>query len=431
MTKHSEVIDQISQVCTATMRYVQDEKQWYVCGEDNVWRPEDVMQAWTGAEQALRDSLGPDYYYSYSDLVGVMGLLKGRCAARSTLFDADPRVLSTPSCIVHLGELHPGKIYSETKSSDLVTHCTAVDLDYTSVVDVEDMILRLCGGDRELASFIRRCAGYTLIGSQSEEVMFALYGPTRTGKSTLIDGMLGALGTYGTTIRPQALMRGDDPMSRYSMARLKGVRMVATTEPPPGAVFDSTTVKQMTSDLIEARHPGLKSFVFRPQYTLWMACNDVPRINGDSAMLRRLIVIPLRHQFAPDDGLKEWVRGPARGGFLAWMNTGCWEYLERGLNPPETVKRTIEDYANMEDDIGQFVLDEIVMSPTSSVYSSALYARYGSWCEREGSRPLSMASLKHRLLSKGITQKRTSQGNTYVGVTLRQRSALQSVQSIM
>lgn len=65
--------------------------------------------------------------------------------------------------------------------------------------------------------------------------MFILYGNGSNGKSTFVDTLAKLMGDYATTCQPETVMLKDRNNNvRSDLARLRGVRMVATSEPNEG-----------------------------------------------------------------------------------------------------------------------------------------------------------------------------------------------------
>jgi len=414
--------DAIIPVLRDRVLYVQDEKRWYICDRaTHVWSPENrngvqelILQA-VATSPAIND---PDPNLDIVDKIKAN--LRGVLSAASEDFDRNPNLLATPDELLDLRNLEERPITPQ----DMVSRCTAIGvMNHHWLHDVRELVLALCDGDKDLADFLARCAGYTLLGTQPEEKMFCLLGPTRTGKSTLLAGLSGALGTYARAVSPKLFLDKPDPLTRYTLAELATTRLVTTSEPATAQSFDGSLLKQVAGgDTIEARAPGGRSFTYTPQFKVWMACNEMPRIHGDPAALRRIIVIPIERQFDPDPRLKRLVRDEWSPGFLSWALDGLYRYRRDGLTMPDRVKEATAAYAEADDDVSRFIKDECEYGQFRTP-SKDLYVRYTAWCFDNGEKVLSQAELGKRLSSASTTIGRARPGGLlhYTGIRLKDR----------
>jgi len=87
------------------------------------------------------------------------------------------------------------------KREDFITLISPVEYDPNAHSNLwEQHLLRVTGNNRELMAYLRRVFGYYLTGETKEQVMFFIYGPTKTGKSKTIGAVLWVLGDYAKKI---------------------------------------------------------------------------------------------------------------------------------------------------------------------------------------------------------------------------------------
>jgi putative DNA primase/helicase len=125
--------------------------------------------------------------------------------------------------------------------------------------------------------------------------MFILYGHGSNGKSVFLEIISELMGNYAMTMQAQTIMVKQNQSSANSdIARLKGARLVTSSEPNEGVRLDEGLVKQLTGgDKVTARHLYGKEFEFEPEFKLWLATNHKPIIRGtDDGIWRRLNLIP-------------------------------------------------------------------------------------------------------------------------------------------
>ena len=132
--------------------------------------------------------------------------------------------------------------------NDLVTKNTGVVYDPSYRLDEWERFIReCCNGDQETINYLQRSLGYSLTGDTKEEALWLIGGPPASGKSTFLDGVHAAMGSYATTTQSDTFMwvRGQSAPP-HELARLAGVRLVSLAEIKEGASFDENLIKQVT-----------------------------------------------------------------------------------------------------------------------------------------------------------------------------------------
>ena len=281
------------------------------------------------------------------------------------------------------------------------------------------------GGDPYMLDYIQKCVGYSLSGSTSEQCAFFLYGTGRNGKSTFLEIIRGILGDYATNIQPQTIMvnpkAGNAPSG--DIARLKGARLVTSSEPNEGMRLDEGLLKQLTGDdVVTARKMFSEEFEFKPEFKLWMATNHKPVIRGtDTGIWRRIHLIPFEVQIPVervDKHLKYKLAKEAMG-ILKWAVQGCIKWQNEGITMPERVLRAVREYRHEMDVISAF-LDACCVQE-GEVKASMLYARYAKWADEHNEYKMSSTKFGTELAKRdGIEKKRTLNGICYTGISLGQ-----------
>ena len=301
-------------------------------------------------------------------------------------FDSDDFQLACRNGIV---DLKTGKIRPLDRD-DLVTKNTGVFYDPDFKLDRwDDFLLESCEGGMEMVEYLQRAAGYTLTGSNAEEVFFMVSGPPASGKSTFLDGLHAALGSYGTVTQPDTFMyRRGQQTPPNELARLAGMRMVSMSEVKEGESFSEAIIKQFTGgDKVTARFLYQDSFEFRPQLKLWIGTNNDPNIY-DSALWRRTKKVPFYNSIPRerrDPALKAAIRDKEIGGraVLAWAVKGVQMWLEAGsLKEPARMQHEILAYQSDQDRPGQFIRECLLKSSDARVPLNDVFTAYRLWCMR-------------------------------------------------
>ena len=243
--------------------------------------------------------------------------------------------------------------------------------------------------DPEVREFLQRAAGYSATDSVREECLLYLYGDGANGKSTFIESVWRAMGSYCQAAMAGAIQRGEgqyeNPTAlQYAVADMKGARMVVHDEVESGARLAESFVKKLTGgDTRKGRHPYAKRAIeYRPTDTPWLYGNHKLEIRGaDEGIWRRIHLVNFTQHFegaGKDNRLKEHLttNPEIQSAILAWIVRGAIEWYAHGLKPPDAVRRATEEYRRDQDDVGRFVEMFCVRSEEAYARTSDLYECY-------------------------------------------------------
>jgi putative DNA primase/helicase len=332
-------------------------------------------------------------------------------------WDRDPWLINTPGGTVDLrtGELRPHRRQD---------YCTKV----TSVTPGGDcprwlqFVDEVTQGDRELAEYMQRIAGYFLTGDTREQALFFLYGAGGNGKSIFLNTLQTIMHDYATTANMDVFLEQKFSKHSTDIASLAGSRLVTASEIEANQFWAESQIKQLTGDeVIKARFMRENNFEFRPQFKLLIAGNNRPRIKVvDDAIKRRLNIIPFLFKPAvPDLTLRHKLLAEA-GGIFQWMIEGCQNWVSYGLTKPDVVKKLTSEYIDDQDTFQQFISECTITSPGLSVKSGVLYREYAQWMKDRGQVPLSIQGFNPEMGRRGFERFLAAGYQKYKGIGLRE-----------
>lgn len=359
---------------------------------------------------------------SRSSKVNMINEIKHLVPVLHSQWDKEKMMLNTPSGYIDLtnGTLH------DHDYKKMFTQETGVD--YTEKVDCPlwiEFLSQTFQNDQELIHFIQKIVGYSLTGSNAEQVMFILFGNGRNGKSVLLNIIKYISGSYAKTMNATTIMQkhnsgGQGPTS--DIARLEGARLVVSSEANEGDRIDESLIKQMTGgDTLVARYSYGRDFEFDPVFKLWMATNHMPKIYGtDEGIWRRLIIIPFTHTVKKeniDKNLEDKLKAESMG-ILKWAIDGAMMWQREGLNPPEVIKQASQDYREEMDVIEAFIDECCIKKDGYKVKGTELFNAYRRWAEETNNWD-GMSNTKFGIEIGKRFKKRRSNGTYYLGLDLK------------
>jgi putative DNA primase/helicase len=295
-------------------------------------------------------------------------------------FDADAHKLLVGNGVVDLrtGELLP------VDRKYLLTRGTTVEYDPNADCPMwMDFLGWAFQGDIEMIEYIQRMFGMCLIGNNAHQVAFFLYGPGRSGKTTLTRVLSRLLGDYATSA-DLSVFNESSSGHNEPLARLAGARLVVFSETRQGQRINEAQFKKFTGeDTLTASYKNKSWFEFLPAFTPVMFGNAQPSIAFDSGVERRMKVIPMRAQISDGQKNPKLVEqmmlneGPA---IMAWAVGGARLAAAESFVPdPPQVAQAVKEYKRENDHIGDFIEECLVFDEGATVASDVVWGRYSKW----------------------------------------------------
>lgn len=337
-------------------------------------------------------------------------------------FDNDPDLLNCRNGVL---DLRTGDLLTH-EPSQRFTYCIPTNYnpnaDMTPWLDFLGGVLKPGDG---MDNYLRQAVGYSLTGHTSEEILFYLYGPTRSGKGTFTETLLALLQNplaTETDFSTFTSQRKDDN-NNFDLAPLKPCRLVAASESNQYERLNAGVVKSLTGgNYIRCAFKHKTHFSYRPQYKIWLSSNHPVNADvDDEALWYRLRVIEFPNSFADreDKKLKKRLkRSESLEGVLAWAVLGAREWYQspKGLLTPSTVNQSTDKQRDDLDHLQQWLSECCEQVEDHWTANHLLYQSYESWCEANG-----VAPKKERQFGRGLSHKglQTSQKQRVAGKEFR------------
>lgn len=296
--------------------------------------------------------------------------------------------------------------------TDLITHQFQAHYAPAAECPNWEAFLERALPDVKLRSYVQRALGYSLLGDADQRAMFILYGPSGTGKSTMLETINEIFGTYGTTAQAGTFkMSRNEKAPNNDLHELRGRRFVTTSETAENASFDEDLLKRVTGrDKVRSRALYQESVEWTPELTLWLATNNPPRLNSDdNAIWSRVKLIPFQTVFLGEGQVFDYARNhliPEASGILNWLLEGLADFQAHGLGEPEALAEYAREQRLASDSVARFVSDKLsdgslVLGAESTVKATVLFLQYVEWCRQSGERSLGSRRFGLRLESLG------------------------------
>lgn len=334
-------------------------------------------------------------------------LFDERVPASVDEFDADPDTINVANGVLNLrtGMLAPHD------PKQRFTYC--MNTPYDPAADYSQWTAFLAAtvqGGTAILAYLQMAVGYSLTGYTSEECLWYIHGPARSGKGTFAETIMTLTGQpfsietdFGTFTAQRAA--GDQG---FDLAPLKPARIVFASESNSAEWLNSGKVKRITGgNMISCSFKHRDQFTYRPRFKLWLTSNHPVKADvDDDAIWGRVkaLQFPNGHLGEEDKSLKQKMKSPDNlRGVLRWAVEGAmaWFQSERGLVTPDEIK-AITSRSRQQVDFVQSWLDENCVPVADGwVGNSDLYANYLAWCKANGVAPKQQRGLSMALQSKG------------------------------
>lgn len=248
----------------------------------------------------------------------------------------------------------------------------------------------LWGTDTESIQTLQQIFGYLLTTDTSQQKIFAIIGPPRSGKGTIariLKALLGDDAVVNPTLQSLERPFGLAPLVGKTVAVIGDARLGGHTD-------QQQVVERLLSisgeDSLSIDRKNRDPINVRLRVRVMLLSNELPRLYDTSgALASRFVILTLSKSFLgeEDTGLEARLLAELPGIFR-WALDGRADLHERGrfLEPLASAK-AVEHLRSISNPLGVFLDECCVIEPGAQVEVDAVYEKYVGWCEGNGREP--------------------------------------------
>jgi P4 family phage/plasmid primase-like protien len=315
-------------------------------------------------------------------------------------FDGDPDILAVENGVIDLrtGNLNP------FDSAESVTKMAGAE--YRPGYRHPKWEQALSALPKSVHGFYQDRMGQALTGYPvPDDKLIISYGGGSNGKSTVVNIIKAALGSYGQQISDRVILAANDAHPTELMD-LRGVRYAVLEETPEARHLNVTRLKAVVgTESITARRIRQDSVTFSATHSLFINTNFKPVVaESDHGTWRRLALLTFPYTYRlPHEELRgEYdVRGDLslkyahqdpdiRAAALAWMVEGAIAWYGRGrqmLPVPVEIEHATRAWRSETDLIIGFADDCLDFDPEHFTPTAQMLQAFNEWSASMGHRP--------------------------------------------
>lgn len=266
-------------------------------------------------------------------------------------------------------------------------------------------------------------AGYCMTRLTHLQKFMILYGPGGTGKSTIVNLTIDAIGQKNVSFLPLQTLNMTD--GKFATIQLMGKLLNACSEIPRKALTDTSVLKQATGeDQIKGEYKGGSILFFNSYAKLLFSTNNIPlnRDEGSNAFYRRMMILSIdqKGEYIPE--LKKKLQKEVDifiSVAVQAVHCMCSNQSRKIHESPKSVS-AVEQYRLDSDPIARFISEKCTCRAGLEQQREQVYNTFSRWILDEDCDYMSNRAFYKCLRDKGFDTDRMSNGNRYiVGLQLK------------
>ncbi|GAX52841.1 DNA primase family protein [Streptomyces olivochromogenes] len=355
-----------------------------------------------------------------SNLVSLASAIDG-VAGDASDFDSHPDLLNTPSGVVELktGDLLPYEsCYKFTKMTGVA---------YFPGARHNDWRVALQAIPKDTLAYMQLRLGQAITGHHvNDDTVFFGTGGGANGKSTLYQGVMGAIGDYAVIVNEVLIGAESDKQHPTEIMDLFGARLALIEELPEGKHLSVRAIKNLTGSQLKGRRMHKDWLTFSSSHSLFVNANYLPMVSEtDHGTWRRLLRLHFPYTFRKpfdydrlaeprvtdrrgDTGLRDRIKDGGNGlweAILAWLVEGAVRWYQgdedrelRSLGEPsQRVIRDSETWQERCNPLVAYAKEYLMPDPGRHVHAETVAANVNAFIEGRGHHRWSAPVVNERL----------------------------------
>lgn len=284
----------------------------------------------------------------------------------------------------------------------------------------------------EAVTLLQEIFGYLLIPDTSQQKIFLMVGPTRSGKGTIarvLTELVGPPNICAPSLADFGETFGLEPLLGKQLAILSDVRLDGKAN---HAAIAESLLKISGEDTVTVKRKFKSAWDGRLGVRFMLLSNLMPRFSDASpALANRFVPLLMDQSFLgreDHDLLTKLL--PELPGILNWAIDGWRRLRERGrFNLPQSSRDAIQQLIELAAPVATFMREECELDPEGEVAKAELFDRWKNWCDRNGTLPGALNSFSMQLYaatSARVRSKKSRKGDdrvmVFAGLRLKNKS---------
>lgn len=316
-----------------------------------------------------------------------------------------PRSHELVACRNGLLHLPTGELHENTPRF-FTRNALTFDYDATAPAPVRwlDFLASIWPEEPEAVGLLQEIFGYVLIPDTSQQKIFMLVGPTRSGKGTIarvLTELVGRPNICAPTLASLSDPFGLEPLIGKQLALMGDVRLGSKTD---HAAVAENLLRISGEDTVTANRKYKRSWDGRLAVRFLLLTNVLPKFaDASSALANRFVPLIMTRSFlgAEDVGLTNKLLEELPG-ILNWAVEGWRRLRERGhFLPPQSSREAVRDLAELASPAASFIRDRCELDPEASTPKDEMFAAWKVWCEFNNTYPGNKEHFSSNLLAAG------------------------------
>ena len=263
----------------------------------------------------------------------------------------------------------------------------AYDRDAANPIQWIKFLETLWPDDQQAIYTLQEIFGYLLTGDTSQQKIFSIVGPMRSGKGTIariVTALLGPDNVSAPTLGSLA--------REFGLAGLIGKKAAIISDARLSAKADQAAIAERLLSISGEDHQGiprkfLSDFNGPLPVRFLIFSNELPRLaDASGALPSRFILLTMKKSFLgqEDHGLTNRLMGELPY-ILNWSLDGLDRLNKRGFFiQPDSGKEAVQELADLSSPIGAFLRDQCTQGPEHAISAKLLYTAWCRWCDDQG-----------------------------------------------